>query len=212
MQNSPLSALYFPIHATCRIFLFFWLMPCVFSPNVDIHGILGGLSHRLFPKIFQAVSFFPISQFWLTQLDRSNKPVQAQNMLWIPLNKNRIKHSKKLSYKKWRSWFVFAMFFKRGKSHFFYPEHTSLIFKLIKILKLQDIFQLSILKFICFFYFFMWVKNIFIKINQSTRIFFYLDFLSQTFTNHRITAENSPLHIASSWTRTGNLWFLSASR
>ena len=26
-----------------------------------------------------------------------------------------------------------------------------------------------------------------------------------------ITAENSPLHIASSWTRTGNLWFPSAS-
>ena len=27
-----------------------------------------------------------------------------------------------------------------------------------------------------------------------------------------ITAESSPLHIASSWTRTGNLWFPSASR
>ena len=27
-----------------------------------------------------------------------------------------------------------------------------------------------------------------------------------------ITAESSPLHVASSWTRTGNLWFPSASR
>ena len=27
-----------------------------------------------------------------------------------------------------------------------------------------------------------------------------------------ITAESSPLHIGSSWTRTGNLWFPSASR
>ena len=27
-----------------------------------------------------------------------------------------------------------------------------------------------------------------------------------------ITAESSPLHIASSWTQTGNFWFLSASR
>ena len=26
-----------------------------------------------------------------------------------------------------------------------------------------------------------------------------------------ITAESSPLHIASSWTRTGNLWFMSKS-
>ena len=69
--------------------------------------------------------------------------------------------------------------------------------------------------------------------------FFYLGFLSRTFTNHRtageggghffnsslplppvhrhldisrvITAESSPLHIASSRTRTGNLWFPSAS-
>ena len=67
--------------------------------------------------------------------------------------------------------------------------------------------------------------------------FFYLGFLSRTFTNHRtageggghffnsslplspaslsswvITAESSPLHIASSRTRTGNFWFPSASR
>ena len=70
--------------------------------------------------------------------------------------------------------------------------------------------------------------------------FFYLGFVSRTFTDHRtarevgghpltpqyhfdplyrhlgisreITAESSPLHIASSRTRTGNLWFLSASR
>ena len=69
--------------------------------------------------------------------------------------------------------------------------------------------------------------------------FFYLGFLSWTFTIHRtagegggylfdfpyhfhplhrhldisgaITAESSPLHIASSWTWTGNLWFPSAS-
>ena len=71
-------------------------------------------------------------------------------------------------------------------------------------------------------------------------IVFYLGFLSRTFMIHRqqgkgeaislsplyhfhplhrhldisraITAESSPLHIASSWTWTGNLWFLSASR
>ena len=71
-------------------------------------------------------------------------------------------------------------------------------------------------------------------------LFFYLGFLSRTFTNHRtagegegisltphyhfhplhrhldinraITAESSPLHIASSRTRTGNLWFPSASQ
>ena len=72
--------------------------------------------------------------------------------------------------------------------------------------------------------------------------FFYLSFLSQPFTNHRtagemgvhffnsspplspasqtrghyisraITAENSPLHIGSSRTQTGNLWFPSPSR
>ena len=69
--------------------------------------------------------------------------------------------------------------------------------------------------------------------------FFYLGFLSRTFTNHRaagegegislpphyfhtlhrhldisrvITAESSPLHIASSSTRVGNLWLQSASR
>ena len=70
--------------------------------------------------------------------------------------------------------------------------------------------------------------------------FFYLGFLSQTFTIHgtagegggylfnsslplpplhrhldisrAITAESSPLHIAGSRTRTGNLWFPSASR
>ena len=70
--------------------------------------------------------------------------------------------------------------------------------------------------------------------------FFYLGFLLRTFTNHRtageggghffnsslplpsasqtlsisraITAESSPLHIASSRTQTGNLWFPSASR
>ena len=69
--------------------------------------------------------------------------------------------------------------------------------------------------------------------------FFYLGFLLQPFTNHRtageggghflnsslrlhllhrhldiswvITAESSPLHIGSSWTRIGNLWFPSAS-
>ena len=53
--------------------------------------------------------------------------------------------------------------------------------------------------------------------------FFYLDFLSQPFTNHRtagkngghfimaINAESSPLHKSSSQTRTG-LWFPSASR
>ena len=70
-------------------------------------------------------------------------------------------------------------------------------------------------------------------------LFFYVGFLSQTFTIHRtageaagylfnfyhfyplhrhldisraITAESSPLHIASSGTRNGNLWFPSASR
>ena len=70
--------------------------------------------------------------------------------------------------------------------------------------------------------------------------FFCLDFLSQTFTIHRAAgergsiyltplyhfhpllrhlgvsrataAENSPLRIASSWARTGNLWFSCASR
>ena len=63
--------------------------------------------------------------------------------------------------------------------------------------------------------------------------FFYLGFLSQTLTNHRtaeegeaislsphrhldisraIIAESSPLHIASSRTRTGNLRFPSASQ
>ena len=69
--------------------------------------------------------------------------------------------------------------------------------------------------------------------------FFYLGFLSRTFTNHRtageerghfnsslplpplhrhleisraITPESSPLHIASSQTRTENLWFPSATR
>ena len=64
--------------------------------------------------------------------------------------------------------------------------------------------------------------------------FFYLGFLSWTFTIHRtagegggyffkssislppasrtlITAESSPLHIANSQTQTGNLWFLSAN-
>ena len=53
--------------------------------------------------------------------------------------------------------------------------------------------------------------------------FFYLDFLSQPFTNHRtagkrggqfllaINAESSPLHIGSSQTQTG-LWFPSTNR
>ena len=73
-----------------------------------------------------------------------------------------------------------------------------------------------------------------------TFFFFYPGFLSQTFINHRtarkgedisltphyhfhplhrhldisqvITAQNSPLRIASSRTRTGNIWFRSASR
>ena len=70
--------------------------------------------------------------------------------------------------------------------------------------------------------------------------FFYCGFLSPLFTNHRaagkgkgisltphhhfhplykhldisraITVESSPLHIGSSWTRTGNLWFPNANR
>ena len=59
--------------------------------------------------------------------------------------------------------------------------------------------------------------------------FFYLGFLSRTFTNHRTAGEegghffnsslllppasqSSPLYIASSRTRTGNLWFPSTSR
>ena len=77
------------------------------------------------------------------------------------------------------------------------------------------------------------LKHVQIKVSI---FFFYVDFLSGTFTNHRtagkgegyfinfhplhrhldigraITAESSPLHIASSRTRTGNLWFPSASR
>ena len=72
--------------------------------------------------------------------------------------------------------------------------------------------------------------------NNSYIFFFYLGCLSQPFTNHRtageggghffnsslplhrhldisraITAESSPLYIASSWTQTRNLWFPSAS-
>ena len=73
--------------------------------------------------------------------------------------------------------------------------------------------------------------------NDVFLFFFCLDFLSRTFTIHRtegggggylfnsslplhghldisraIAAESSPLHIAGSRTRTGNLWFPSASR
>ena len=78
--------------------------------------------------------------------------------------------------------------------------------------------------------------------SQKYLLFFYLGFLSCTFTNHRtvgdgerkrgirlaplyhfhrpqrhldisleITAESSPLHIASSWTQTRSFWFLSTS-
>ena len=80
--------------------------------------------------------------------------------------------------------------------------------------------------------------NGFVSVNIYVNVFFfYLGFLSRTFSNHRtageggghffnsslplspaslsswvITAESSPLHIASSRTRTGNLWFPSASR
>ena len=85
------------------------------------------------------------------------------------------------------------------------------------------------------------MRNWFYKILQNLLFFsFYLGFLSQTFTNQRtvgggglgisltpyyhfyplhrnldisraITAESSPLHIASSQTRAGSLWFPSAS-
>ena len=74
---------------------------------------------------------------------------------------------------------------------------------------------------------------------EQNTFFFYLDFISRTFTNHgtaregggqfinsalpfppvlqtdisrMITAGTSPLHIASSRTRTAILWFTSASR
>ena len=92
-----------------------------------------------------------------------------------------------------------------------------------------------------------WILNSNLLIHQPNAtnqkpifFFFYLGFLSRTFTNHRtagegegisltphyhfhplhrhldisraITAESSPLHITGSRTRTGNLWFPSASR
>ena len=87
-----------------------------------------------------------------------------------------------------------------------------------------------------------WIENIQTMCRQQPTncFFFYLGFLSRTFTNHRtagegegisltphyhfhplhrhldisraITAESSPLHIASSRIQTGNLWFPSASR
>ena len=47
-----------------------------------------------------------------------------------------------------------------------YREHTSLIFKSLKILKLQDIVQFRILKLICFYFtdkLPLQVKNIFIQ-------------------------------------------------
>ena len=80
---------------------------------------------------------------------------------------------------------------------------------------------------------YIYIYNVYIQIY----IFFYLGFLPRTFTNHRtagewggqlltttstrftdtlhisraITAESSSLHIASSRTPAGNLWFPSAS-
>ena len=55
-----------------------------------------------------------------------------------------------------------------------YREHTSLIFKSLKVLKLQDIIKFSILKLIYFYVNYqlrLQVKNIFIK-NESVKLLF----------------------------------------
>ena len=66
------------------------------------------------------------------------------------------------------------------------------------------------------------LENNMVYRGRSNRFFFHLGFLSRPFTNYRTArkgkrisrasaAESSPLRIASSRTRTGNLWFPSAS-
>ena len=113
----------------------------------------------------------------------------------------------------------------------FYFYHCYFVFNIIVTPKITYSYWLMII------FFFLMLKKI---LDISKYFFFYLGFLSQPFTNHRtaeeggghlfnsslplppasqtldiswtITIQNSSLHIGSSRTRTGNLWFLRTSR
>ena len=116
-----------------------------------------------------------------------------------------------------------------------FKEHSNYHLKFSRIILTNDKLPIATITL-----FLVSIFKTYSSVSKTDVFFFYLGFLSWTFTNHRtagegvgisltphyhfhplhrhldisraITAESSPLHIASSRARTRNLWFLSASR